>query len=142
MLRRTGITAGVIVRIGGPDPPFEVFGINLIGQRRSWPADFAERFRFLGRVLSNAVQRKQAEAQLRKRLVEIEFLRERLETENLLLRTEVSNTREGGREGTGIEAPPQGWVTDQGMVFPPSKFAAKITVVAGRVAIFRLSSAG
>jgi transcriptional regulator with GAF, ATPase, and Fis domain len=97
VLRRIGITAAVVVRLDGPDPPLEVLTVNVIGRRRPWPTELVERLRFLGRVLSNAVRRKQAETELRQRLAEIETLKERLEAENVLLRTEVSETREGDR---------------------------------------------
>jgi DNA-binding NtrC family response regulator len=95
LLHLTGITAGVVVRVGGSQPPIESFAVSVGGGEREWSAEMIERFRFLGHVFSNALYRKVNEQRLKEALDEIKTLKERLDAENLYLRSEVKGEQEG-----------------------------------------------
>jgi transcriptional regulator with GAF, ATPase, and Fis domain len=95
LLQRAGITAGVVVRVGGSQPPVEIFAVSDGGGERDWSADMIERFRFLGHVFSNALYRKVNEQQLKEALDEIKTLNDRLDAENLYLRSEVKGEQQG-----------------------------------------------
>jgi formate hydrogenlyase transcriptional activator len=66
-----------------------VLSTSTFRNYRGWTADDEERLKVVGNVIANALYRKRAEAELKKRLAQIEELRGRLEAENVVLREEV-----------------------------------------------------
>ncbi len=87
-LKVLGIQAGLVI-------PFGIEGKFAYGlafghhSTRSWPEGLAQRFRLLGEVILNALLRKQADLDIRKAFDEIKDLKERVESENVLLREEI-----------------------------------------------------
>jgi transcriptional regulator with GAF, ATPase, and Fis domain len=70
----------------------------LIREERNWPETEVKKFTLIAQVFANALARKQAdterkrmEDQLQERLLEIEALKQRLESENIYLREEVKH---------------------------------------------------
>jgi formate hydrogenlyase transcriptional activator len=77
----------------------EVFGLltfAVIREERDWPETVVQQFELVAQIFANALARKRADEQLKKQLVEIEDLKQRLEKENLYLREEL-------REEMGFE---------------------------------------
>lgn len=66
-----------------------IFGIGAVKEARSWNNEFIRRIRLLGEIFVSALQRREAELQLKQQLEEIERLRHQLEMENSYLRNEV-----------------------------------------------------
>lgn len=67
-----------------------VFVFNAMRHECVWPEDYIPRLRLLGEAFVNALERKRVEEEMDKARMEIEELNERLKTENIYLRKEVS----------------------------------------------------
>ena len=87
-LKLRGIQAGLVI-------PFGIEGKFAYGlafghhSQRSWPEGLIQRFRLLGEVILNALQRKQYDLDIRNAFEEIKELKELVESENVLLREEL-----------------------------------------------------
>ena len=68
---------------------------TVTGERR-WSPDLMARLRLVGEIIAGALARRDAEGALRAALTENERLRERLETENVHLKAELSEARDFG----------------------------------------------
>lgn len=66
-----------------------VITMQTLTTERTWPLESIPRLRVLGEVLVNALERKQKDLDLMARYREIEDLKQKLEHENLYLRTET-----------------------------------------------------
>jgi transcriptional regulator with GAF, ATPase, and Fis domain len=60
--------------------------VDIIRSTCDWPRDIVPRVQFLGQVLSNALNRKKAEEELKRAFEEIRELKDRLQEENICLR--------------------------------------------------------
>ena len=93
----------------GRRAPRLVLATGTIQEFRVWPDEVVERVRLVGQILASGLYRKRVEAKLRatvvaleeKRLEEIRQLKDRLEAENVYLRTEC--TGDGLRSHRGPE---------------------------------------
>jgi transcriptional regulator with GAF, ATPase, and Fis domain len=57
--------------------------------QRSWPDDLIQRLRLLWDIFGNALERKRADQEIQKGILEIEQLKNRLEAENIFLRDQI-----------------------------------------------------
>jgi transcriptional regulator with GAF, ATPase, and Fis domain len=89
-LKAAGFQAGIVIRLRLTDQHVEIFAVDTIQSGRVWPKHTVERLRSLGEVISNALNRKRAELELRKTLTELTVLKEKLERENIYLREELT----------------------------------------------------
>jgi len=96
MCNYIGIKAAVVVLLAFDDLMVEAISMDVIGSNRVWPKDISERVKFLGHVLSNAINRKRAEEELNRAFEEIKDLKNRLEQENIYLRQEIEIERRHG----------------------------------------------
>jgi formate hydrogenlyase transcriptional activator len=80
----------------GGEQPIGALGFNTTRAKHDWPDALVKRLELIAQIFTNALARKRADEQLRKQLVEIEELQQRLEKENLYLRDEL-------REEMGFE---------------------------------------
>jgi len=95
--RLFGTKSTVLVPLSvGEGPVFGLLGFAVIHQERDWPETIVKKFMLIAQVFANALARKNAdterkrmESQLLERLLEIESLKQRLESENIYLREEV-----------------------------------------------------
>jgi len=87
-LEALGIQAGLVIPFGieGKFTYALAFGHH---SKRSWPEGLVQRFRLLGEVILNALQRKEYDLDIRQAFDEIKSLKERAESENILLREEL-----------------------------------------------------
>jgi transcriptional regulator with GAF, ATPase, and Fis domain len=91
-LKNLGIEAGLVI-------PFGIKGKFAYGlafghhSSRSWPEGLVQRFRLLGEIILNALLRKKADLEIRSAFEEIKELKERVESENVLLREEIGSLR-------------------------------------------------
>lgn len=70
----------------------QVFGLltfAVMQEEREWSEKVVQQFKVVAQIFANALARKQMEEQLKKRLREIENLKQRLEQENIYLQKEV-----------------------------------------------------
>ena len=70
----------------------EVHGlISVVSYRRKrkWIDVFIQRFRLLGEIFANALERKRIDQKMQQAFAEIEQLRDRLQAENLFLRDQI-----------------------------------------------------
>ena len=70
----------------------EIHGlISVVSYRRkrAWADMFVQRFRLLGEIFANAIERKRIDEKMQLAFVEIEQLRDRLQAENLFLRDQI-----------------------------------------------------
>jgi transcriptional regulator with GAF, ATPase, and Fis domain len=58
-------------------------------RKKAWPHVFIQRFRLLGEIFANALERKRVDQDIQKAFAEIEQLKDRLEAENLYLRDKI-----------------------------------------------------
>lgn len=58
-------------------------------QKRKWADMFVQRFRLLGEIFANAIERKRIDQKMQQAFAEIEQLRDRLQAENLFLRDQI-----------------------------------------------------
>ncbi|MDD2737116.1 MAG: sigma 54-interacting transcriptional regulator [Desulfuromonadaceae bacterium] len=58
-------------------------------QKRKWIDVFIQRFRLLGEIFANALERKRSDQKMQQAFAEIEQLRDRLQVENLFLRDQI-----------------------------------------------------
>jgi transcriptional regulator with GAF, ATPase, and Fis domain len=94
-----GTKSNVLVPLSvGNGPVFGLLSFALIREERNWPETEVKKFTLIAQVFANALARKQAdterkrmEDQLQERLLEIEALKQRLESENIYLREEVKH---------------------------------------------------
>jgi formate hydrogenlyase transcriptional activator len=63
--------------------------LEALEEERDWPEAFVKRFKVLGEILANAIDRKVSEEKLRRSLREIKKLKNRLQAENVYFREEV-----------------------------------------------------
>jgi transcriptional regulator with GAF, ATPase, and Fis domain len=68
---------------------FGAVSFGMLREERNWTEDLYKQLRLLAEILSNAVQRKQTEEELRKAYDEVKQLKDCLEAENIYLRQEV-----------------------------------------------------
>ncbi|MDH4230457.1 MAG: sigma 54-interacting transcriptional regulator [Nitrospirota bacterium] len=86
-----GSKSNVLIPLSvGNGPVFGLLSFAVIREERCWKETVIKGFRLIAYVFANALERKRMEGQLRKRLQEIEYLRERFEKENIYLREEVN----------------------------------------------------
>jgi transcriptional regulator with GAF, ATPase, and Fis domain len=89
-LKTAGFNAGIVVRLRSSSQHLEVFAVDTVQSGRVWPDDIVERLRSLGEVISNALNRKRSELELQKTVTELTVMKEKLETENVYLREELT----------------------------------------------------
>jgi formate hydrogenlyase transcriptional activator len=88
--RLYGTKSNVLVPLSvGGGPVFGVLTFAVIREEREWTERVVQQFKLLAQVFANALARKQMEEQLKRRLLEIENLKQRLEKENIYLKEEV-----------------------------------------------------
>jgi len=118
MVRRTGLKSNLTVPIVVGGRPALVLATGAIREFRAWPDEVVERVRLVGQILASGLHRKRVESELRAAVValegtraaleehleEIRQLKERLEAENVYLRTEVR--REAGFDAIVGQSPP------------------------------------
>ena len=63
--------------------------LEALEEERDWPEAFVKRFKVLGEILANALDRKASEEKLRRSFAEIKKLKNRLEAENVYFREEI-----------------------------------------------------
>jgi len=111
MVRRTGLKSNLTVPIAVGGRHVLVLATGAIREFRAWPDEVVERVRLVGQILAGGLHRKRVESDLRaavaslersrgeleEHLGEIRRLKERLEDENVYLRTEA-------RRETGFDA--------------------------------------
>ena len=73
----------------GDGPVFGALTFAVMNRERCWPKSVVTDFKLIAQVFSNALARKRMEQRLKRRLQEIEDLKQRLEQENLYLKEEV-----------------------------------------------------
>jgi transcriptional regulator with GAF, ATPase, and Fis domain len=73
----------------GAGPVFGVLTFIVMREERDWPETVVKGFQLIAQVFANALARKRMEEQLKKRVGEIEELKQRLEKENIYLHEEV-----------------------------------------------------
>ncbi len=66
-----------------------IFVINNIRIERPWPDEYVQRLRLIGEVFINALARKSADAELRRSLVTVRELKDKLQDEADFLRSEI-----------------------------------------------------
>jgi transcriptional regulator with GAF, ATPase, and Fis domain len=117
MVRRTGLKSNLTVPIVVGGRHACVLAIGAIREFRAWPNQVVERVRLVGQILASGLDRKRVETALRAavsalerargelevRLEEIGQLKDRLEAENVYLRTEIR--RETGFDRIVGESP-------------------------------------
>jgi transcriptional regulator with GAF, ATPase, and Fis domain len=94
--RRLGVKSNLCLPLMVGGAPIGVLGLNTTRAERCWPEPLIKRLQLVSQIFTNALARKRADEQLKKQLVEIEELKQRLEKENLYLREEL-------REEMGFE---------------------------------------
>ena len=108
MVRRTGLKSNLTVPIAVGGQHVLVLATGAIREYHVWPPEVVERVRLVGQILASGLHRKRVEAELRAAVValegaraaleenleEIRQLKDRLEAENVYLRTEFA--REAG----------------------------------------------
>jgi formate hydrogenlyase transcriptional activator len=118
MVRRTGLKSNLTVPIMVGGRRALVLATGAIREFRAWPDEVVERVRLVGQILASGLHRKRVESELRTavaaleraraalegHLEEIRQLKERLEAENVYLRTEAR--REAGFEAIVGQSPP------------------------------------
>ena len=78
--RLYGTKSNVLVPLSvGGGPVFGVLTFAVIREEREWTERVVQQFKLLAQVFANALARKQMEEQLKRRLLEIENLKQRLE---------------------------------------------------------------
>lgn len=65
-----------------------IISANAVNTECDWPVEFIPRLRLLGEIFVSALERKRKELEIRLKLREIEDLKQRLEKENIILRSE------------------------------------------------------
>lgn len=68
-----------------------LFGVGAVKASRSWDDDFIRWMRLLGEIFVSALERREAERQLKRQYEEITQLRRQLELENSYLRSEMED---------------------------------------------------
>ncbi len=108
MVRRNGLKSSLTVPIAVGGRHVCVLATGAIREFRTWPDQVVDRVRLIGQILASGLHRKRVETELRAavtavegarnelelRLDEIRQLKDRLESENVYLRTEIR--RESG----------------------------------------------
>ena len=94
--RRLGVKSNLCLPLMVGGAPIGILGLNTTRAERCWPEPLIKRLQLVSQIFTNALARKRADEQLKKQLVEIEELKQRLEKENLYLREEL-------REEMGFE---------------------------------------
>ncbi|RJQ78695.1 MAG: GAF domain-containing protein [Desulfobacteraceae bacterium] len=91
-----GVTSslGLPLRTGGR--LFGALTFTSLTKEKKWPSDLVNRLRLVSEIFTNALARKSAEEQIHDKLREIQALKERLEKDNLYLRSEVELLHEHG----------------------------------------------
>jgi formate hydrogenlyase transcriptional activator len=95
--RLYGTKSNVLVPLSvGEGPVLGLLSFAVTRHERDWPEAVIDRFMLIAQVFANALARKKADSerkvmedQLQARLLEIEALKQRLESENIYLREEV-----------------------------------------------------
>jgi transcriptional regulator with GAF, ATPase, and Fis domain len=93
-LQRHGSVAGVLVPLTVAGSVIGVLSFGVIKRERRWSSDIIDRFRLVAQLISSALARKRADLELREALADNERLRQRLEAENVHLRTEAMSPGE------------------------------------------------
>ena len=78
-----GLKAGVAVLLEVGSSALDVFNLDKVKSECVWPENIAERVRPIGRIILNAVRRREAEVELQDSHDEIKQLKDRLEHENI-----------------------------------------------------------
>src|SRR6266478_7065812 len=103
VVQRTGLKSNLTVPIVVGGRHLLVLATGAIREFRAWPDEVVERVRLVGQILASGLHRKRVESELRvavaalgqakaaleEHLEEIRQLKERLEAENVYLRTEI-----------------------------------------------------
>jgi transcriptional regulator with GAF, ATPase, and Fis domain len=117
MVRRTGLKSSLTVPIVVGGRYTCVLATGAIREFRAWPDQVVDRVRLIGQILASGLHRKRVESELRvavtaiegarneleARLEEIRQLKDRLESENVYLRTEIR--RESGFDAIVGQSP-------------------------------------
>jgi len=85
-----GIKSSVLIPLAVGGSFLGVAGFASIKTRRQWPEALVQRLNMLGVVFANALMRKTKEQELLKAFTEIQYLKDRLEAENIYLREEIN----------------------------------------------------
>jgi transcriptional regulator with GAF, ATPase, and Fis domain len=118
MVRRTGLKSNLTVPIAVGGQHVLVLATGAVREFRAWPDEVVERVRLVGQILASGLHRKRVESELRaavaaldrardvleEHMQEIRRLKERLEDENVYLRTEAR--REAGFDAIVGQSPP------------------------------------
>jgi transcriptional regulator with GAF, ATPase, and Fis domain len=118
VVSRTGLKSHLAVPIAVGGRHVLVLATGAIREFRAWPDEVVERVRLVGQILASGLHRKRVESELRaavaaldrardvleEHMKEIRQLKERLEDENVYLRTEAR--REAGFDAIVGQSPP------------------------------------
>jgi transcriptional regulator with GAF, ATPase, and Fis domain len=89
ILKFFGTKAGVGVPLEIDGSGVDVFAMDKVLSKHVWPEDIVEHSRALGKILLNAMRRREAEVKLQDSYDEIKQLKDQLETDNIYLREEI-----------------------------------------------------
>jgi formate hydrogenlyase transcriptional activator len=88
--RDYGTRSSVLVPLSvGEGPVLGVLTFAVMRQEKHWPEPVVNGFQLIAQVFANALARKRADEQLKKHVIEIEELKQKLQRENIYLREEV-----------------------------------------------------
>jgi transcriptional regulator with GAF, ATPase, and Fis domain len=73
----------------GKDKVFGLLTFAVMREEREWEETVLQQFKLIAQIFTNALERKRMDVQLRRRISEIEELKQRLEKENICLKHEV-----------------------------------------------------
>lgn len=73
----------------GDDPPVGVLGFNTRRAERDWDRELVKQLQLIAQILTNALERKRVDKQLRDHIREIEIHKQQFEQENIYLKQEV-----------------------------------------------------
>ncbi len=88
--RNEGIQSSVLIPMAVGGSFLGVVGFACLKNPRKWPDFLVKRLKMLGMVFANAIMRKTSELKLRQAFSEIQYLKDKLEAENIFLREEIS----------------------------------------------------
>ncbi len=88
-LTQQGIKSALICPLTAAGRSHGAIALSALKRERQWPDKLIERFNILGEVFSNALLRKRADEKIGEAFTEIKELKDRIEQENIYLRSEI-----------------------------------------------------
>ncbi len=84
-----GIKTSLVIPLSYHGEVGHMIAIHSVREEQNWPEEYVPRFRLVGEILVNALERKRADESLRLTLEEAQQLRDRLQLENVCLREQL-----------------------------------------------------